>query len=227
MIEFTPKFSPNSRYMLRDRDEVAYFETNGGAPEAPLIDWALQFVRPEQSFIDVGAHIGTWTQHFAQKCARVVAFEPQRSTFERLRQGLAKATLPPSMHGVTLHNVALGRSGEGRLYITTEDGGGSTLMPHRAMGNPIAIENVDCGELDDYTFYDVGLVKIDAEGMESSIIEGGNWMLREHRPVLLFEAWLHDWYKNDRIRLIETVVNMNYKVQPVAGWPEMLLGTPY
>jgi len=81
---FRPAFSPGSCYLLRDAEEEAYFARHGGAPEAPLIDWATQFIALDETFVDIGAHVGTWTQHFALKCKQVHAFEPQQTTYERL-----------------------------------------------------------------------------------------------------------------------------------------------
>src|SRR5580700_98147 len=93
MRAFHPAFSPRSCYLLRDEVEEAYFAKHGGAPEAQLIGWATQLIRPDQSFIDVGAHVGSWTQHFAQKCKRVYAFEPQSTTYARLCGGVQLARL--------------------------------------------------------------------------------------------------------------------------------------
>lgn len=219
-LVFCPAFSPEARYLLRDQDEASYFARHGGAPEARLIDWATQIVRADQSFIDVGAHIGTWSQHFAQKCRRVYAFEPQRSTFERLREGIRRAGL----RNIDCYDVAVGACGELDLHVVSSDGGGSTTRYRDELGPDLIVERVRGGQLDDYTFEDVGLIKIDVEGAEGDVLRGAiRTLVTHHHPTLLLEAWLHDWYADERATLIAQVEALGYHVRPVMNCPEMLL----
>jgi hypothetical protein len=110
---FRPAFSPRSCYLLRDADEEAYFASHVGAPEAALIAWATQFIGKDQVFVDVGAHVGSWAQHLARSCKEVHAFEPQRSTYDRLREGVRLAEID----NVVCHDVALGGRGEVELHV--------------------------------------------------------------------------------------------------------------
>ena len=217
---FRPAFSPGSCYLLRDAAEESYFAGNGGAPEARLIAWAVQFIRSDQTFIDVGAHVGTWAQHFAQKCRRVVAFEPQPSTYARLIEGVRLA----SLQNITCHDIALGATGEVDLHVVSIDGGGSTLHHRSELGNALAVERVRAAQLDDYEFENVGLIKIDAEGAEAAILRGAAKTLEAHRyPTLLLEAWTHDWYADSRAALIKQLEDLGYRVQSVMNCPEMIL----
>ena len=143
---FRPTFSPGSCYLLRDAAEEAYFSRHGGAPEAPLIEWATQFIAHDETFVDIGAHVGTWAQHFALKCKQVHAFEPQPSTYERLLGGARLAKL----RNVTCHDVALGSQGELDLHIVSVDGGGSTLRHRQELGSVLGVERVRCAQLDDF-----------------------------------------------------------------------------
>ena len=216
---FRPAFSPRSCYFLRDADEEAAFTSSGGAPEATLITWATSLIEPGQTFIDVGAHVGTWAQHFATKCRTVHAFEPQLSTYARLREGVKIAELGAV---VTCHAVALGARGKVDLHVVSGDGGGSTLRHRPELPPEIGVERVRAGQLDDYTFEDVGLIKIDVEGYEIDVLRGAVKTLAEHHPRLLLEAWTHDWYARDRVELIAYVESLGYRVQPIADRPEML-----
>ena len=221
MRVFHPAFSPRSCYLLRDEAEEAYFAKHGGAPEAQLITWATRFVTRDQTFVDVGAHVGSWAQHLAQHCKQVFAFEPQRETFDRLLEGVRLAGLD---RNVACHEVAIGARGEVDLHVVSIDGGGSTLHHRSELPPAIAVERVSAVQIDDYTFERVGLIKIDAEGAESSILRGATRTLEAHfYPVLLLEAWRHDWYAAERTALIAQVEAIGYRVQPVADWPEMLL----
>lgn len=219
---FRPAFSPRSCYLLRDAAEEAYFAQHGGAPEAALISWATQFIRKDQVFVDVGAHVGTWAQHFAQVCRQVHAFEPQRSTFERLCEGARLAELS----NVVCHDAALGARGEIDLHVVSADGGGSTARHRRELGEVLAMERVRAAQLDDFGLEDVGLVKIDAEGLEIDILRGATRLLETQRPTLLLEAWDHDWYARERAELVEYVKSIGYGVVPIHNWPQMLLVEP-
>ena len=220
---FRPVFSPRSCYLLRDADEVAAFAASGGAPEATLIAWATSLIAPYQTFIDVGAHVGTWAQHFATTCRSVHAFEPQQSTYDRLREGVRLAKLGDV---VTCHNTALGARGEVDLHVVSGDGGGSTLRPREELPSVLGVERVRAKQLDDYDFEEVGLIKIDVEGCEMDVLRGAIKTLEEHRPKLLLEAWTEDWYACDRTELISYVERLGYRVEPVPDRPEMLLAEP-
>jgi len=221
-LPFRPAFSPRACYLLRNAEEEAFFTQRGGAPKAKLIDWASRFVEPHQTFVDIGAHIGTWTQHFAQKCRHVHAFEPQRSTFARLSEGVKRAELGDA---VTCHDVALGVRGEVDLHVISEDGRG-TLRQRSELPPVISVERVRSQQLDDFTFDEIGLIKIDVEGYELDVLRGAIKTLAEHRPHLLLEAWTADWYDLDRAALIGYVESLGYRVQPVLDWPEVLHAEP-
>lgn len=219
---FRPTFSPKSYYLLRDGDEERYFEKAGGAPEATLIDWATGLIEPDKVFVDVGAHIGSWAQHFAGVCAKVHAFEPQKSTYARLCEGVRLAGLS----NITCYDCALGGQGEVDLHVVSVDGGGSTLHPRPELGATLSIEKVRYAQLDDFDLGHVGLIKVDAEGSEGNVLKGAKRTIEMYRPRLLLEAWLHNWYSQDRADLIKFVEELGYKVEPVNGWPEMLIAEP-
>ena len=221
-VVFRPAFSSAACYILRDQKEVAYFASHGGAPEAELIEWARQFIAHDETFIDVGAHVGTWAQHFALKCKQVHAFEPQPSTYARLHEGVRLAKLS----NVICHDVALGGQGEVDLHVVSVDGGGSTLRHRQELGAVLAVERVRCAQLDDFEFDNLGVIKIDAEGFEIDILRGAAKTIEKHRPTLLLEAWDHEWYARERAELIAHVVGLDYGVVSVQGWPQMLLVEP-
>ena len=219
---FRPSFSPRSCYLLRDAEEEAYFSRSGGAPEAKLIDWATQFIGHDETFVDIGAHVGTWAQHFALKCKQVHAFEPQHTTYERLRDGAKLAKLS----NITCHEIALGTTGDVDLHIVEQYGGWSTLRHRAEIGKVLCTEKVRGAQLDDFSFDNVGLIKVDAEGFEIDILRGAVKTLEKHRPTLLLEAWDHEWYARERAALLEYVVELGYGVVPVSGWSQMFLVEP-
>jgi FkbM family methyltransferase len=213
----------NVAYLLRDQEECAYFAASGGSPEQPLIDWAKQFLSPDRSFIDCGAHIGTWSVQFAPHCNQVHAFEAQRSTFYRLCGDVALN----DCENVTAYHAAMndGTREWEDLRIVSVDGGGSSIHPaHPSSVSALAFEKVPARCLNQVLASDVGLVKLDVEGAELATLKGAQQMLRRnHWPRLLFECWRHDWFRAERAALFEFVGSLGYQILPITGWPEMFL----
>lgn len=227
-IEFRPAFSPKSCYLLRDQAEVDYFAGAGGAPEAGLIEWARTLIKPNEIFIDVGAHVGTWAQDLAQHCERVYAFEPQMETWGRLIQGALSANL-----NVECFNAALGRHPAAcvPLSIVSVDGGGSTLRHRAELGPVLRTTEVVQWTLDwfltsEKCSHRVGLIKLDVEGSELDVLMGAVKTIAMHQPIILAEAWLHDWFVGGRQALWFYLESLRYKVGLAPGWPEMLLARP-
>jgi FkbM family methyltransferase len=127
---------------------------------------------------------------------------------------------------VHCYECALGGQGEVDLHVVSVDGGGSTLQPRPELGPSLSIEKVRHAQLDDFDLGHVGLIKIDAEGSELNVLRGAQRTIAMYRPRLLLEAWLHNWYADQRLELIKFVESLGYKVEPVNDWPEMLIAEP-
>jgi len=143
-----------------------------GIYEYPLIEWCQQYLRKTGTFIDVGAHMGTYSIILSPYCKKVHSFEAQDDTFDNLNEGI-KAN---SIDNIVSHNIALGsNSGEMTLKHVSEDGGGSSLLTNisELTGTQIlSEETVTVEKLDEYSLDDIMLIKIDVEGFELEVIEG-------------------------------------------------------
>lgn len=63
--------NPCAEYMLAN-----------GIYEYNLIKWCEQFLDKNSTFVDIGAHIGTYTILLKDHCKQLYTFEAQRSTFD-------------------------------------------------------------------------------------------------------------------------------------------------
>ena len=241
MIAYTPSNTRAKKLIVMDEAERRWFESLNGAPEWALIDWSRQLLLQRDEyhrvFLDVGAHCGTWALNLAETASHVFAWEPQRRSFFRLAGGIVLNDHLESR--ITAFHEGVDQGGQDftfrTLAIINEDGGGSSFeRVTPAHHIPIRTEEVVCGSIDSrmesYEFYGrVGLIKVDVEGLEVEVIEGAKYVLKRHRPHLLIESWSA---KRDvesaarEVRLVDRLVELDYRVVRVTGYPEMILGEP-
>jgi FkbM family methyltransferase len=153
------------------------------------INFLRGLLRPGQHAIDVGANYGVYTLSMAKAVGptgSVWAFEPASSTAAFLAQGIAINEFTQ----VVLEPSALSRQG-GTAQLTLNDN--SEVNALARAGDPAAAtETVRVVTLDEclqrYGWQDIELLKIDAEGEEANIIEGGRQFLEQLSPLILYEV---------------------------------------
>lgn len=218
-------------YILVNDDQVDYFSSvPGGTPEAPLIEWATQFLKPGKTFIDVGAHCGTWSLFMAAFADEplVVSFEAQLSTYYQLCGGIA---LNGFQHIITAHHVALGKEPSAMLLnIVNADGGGSSIqpLPTHTPDKVIRSELVDVDTLDRFGIQNVGLIKIDVEGNEANVLRGARKTIERDKPTILLESWdpkVRFWAEDLRKDTLSVLLELGYDVIQTT-WPDMMLAEP-
>lgn len=201
-----------------------FVSQSGGEPEHSLILWIKEnFLHADWAFVDAGAHVGTYTLHFAPHCRAVYAFEPQRSTYHRLAGGVALAGLD----NVYAHNTALGDEG-GRALLRRQwdDGGMSTIASDIPHAGPFPTEEVPVNMLDWYGIERVGLMKIDVEGSELAVLRGARQTIqRSGFPRLLIELWPDGWFTERREAVRAELTRLGYKIDPIPNYSHMFLAT--
>ena len=175
------------------------------APDSPQLitpyvlaeqhDWfedEIGFLRhlllPGERAVDVGANYGLYTLSMAKavgSTGAVWAFEPASSTSEFLEQSIVANNFPQ----IVLERSALSREC-GTAQLTLNDNCELNSLV-RGEGSDRAGETVRLVTLDDclqrHGWKQIDLLKIDAEGEEASIIEGGRRFFAEQSPLILFE----------------------------------------
>jgi FkbM family methyltransferase len=152
------------------------------------IEFLRRLLRPGQKVIDIGANYGVYTLTMAQAVGQtgcVWAFEPASNTAKMLADGIAAN----GFSQVILEQCALSSaSGTARLFLN-EHSELNSLAP----GGPItsASEAVSVVTLDDcmkiQDWQDIDFVKVDAEGEESKILNGGKRFFKELSPLVQYE----------------------------------------
>jgi FkbM family methyltransferase len=126
--------------------------------------------------VDVGAHVGLWTRVLARMFDEVIAFEPVPEHIECFRKNTEH------LSNVKLYPWAVGSRGNGGITIATVPGNSGNAHANVG-GGPY----VKCCQLDTMNLPPVDFLKIDVEGYELFVIEGGRDLIRRDKPVIVCE----------------------------------------
>ena len=223
MESFTDKLSKH-KFVMASGNECAEHIKEHGIFEWPLIQWCEQFCSKDKLFLDIGAHMGTYSIHLSEFSKTVYAFEAQHSTYEGLIEGIKLN----DRDNIIAVNVGLSnREGEATLHKVSPDGGGSTILSDVAAHiNPdFKTETIELRTLDSYNLDNVGFLKLDVEGSELDVLKGAELTLsRSGWPKFIFEAWPDAWYTQQRQELMSYIVGMyRYNITPISGVNNMYL----
>lgn len=167
--------------------------------EVSEIKFAKRFIRPEMIVFDIGAHIGYYSVLFADMVengsGHVHCFEPTPSTFRRLQDNIYINRF--SHETVSLHNVGLHKRNvelEFQVYDPKLYSGLNTFGKRAVKldGKEICPEtrSMQCITLDDFAREEnlerADFIKIDVEGFELNVFEGGRQFLKSSSKSDLF-----------------------------------------
>jgi FkbM family methyltransferase len=154
----------------KTRDIIA----SGVAYQGDRLARALPLVRRRGLALDVGAHIGMWAVQLAAVFDRVHCFEPHPDSLAALRDNVAGL-------GVMVTGCALA-SRHGLACLES-----AGLGAHITASGLTSGTWVEMRRLDNFGFRDVDFIKIDVEGFETFVIQGGEETIRRDRPVIVLE----------------------------------------
>ena len=159
-----------------------------GLYEREELDILFNFLSPlaaefaEGLAFDIGANIGNHALYFAKRFKAVHAWEPNPSTYELLKFNTQWAG------NVTPHPYGLGDA-KGRFELIEHPdnlGGSSIRIGNRSSGQvvPIQVETLDEQNV---ATGDLCFMKIDVEGFEANVLNGGINTILVRQPLIVFE----------------------------------------
>ena len=161
-----------------------------GSFEAAEYRFVAQFVKSGMTCLDIGANQGIYTILLCRRAGssgRVVAFEPIPFLTKRLHNNLMINRCP----SYTIEQIAVGREEAMSEFHIALDGRESYSALGPSSDDRSTTLIVPVTTLDKYLEREylkrVDFIKIDAEGAELHILEGGKHLLEEMRPTLLCE----------------------------------------
>ena len=187
--------------LIDDGDAIARMTKNGKSWEpATRAIWGA-LVRPGDMVIDVGAYTGVYSIASALIGAKVIALEPHPANFRRLRDNAAINSVRIEM----IEAAASDCRGDQYLYVKRDaEAICDTASLEAEFGVGVGVKSV---RIDDLRLCArVGLIKIDVEHHEASVLRGGLRTVASHRPAIVAEV-LND---HDREMVDAVMAGMGY-----------------
>lgn len=185
---------------------------------------------PDERFVDCGAYDGDTMRSFLAENpgfrGRALAFEPDRTSFERLASW--RAALPePTRSSVDVMRAGVGAR---RETLTFQDGGGTGSSIAGGAGSASAVSEIDIVPLDEVALgLRPTLLKVDVEGFEPAVLEGARELVSSFAPTMalcVYHRQDHPW----RIPLAVAALHPGYRFTLrsycLDGWDLVLYCVP-
>ena len=204
-----------------------------GAFERSTVITLEKLVKSGDVVFDIGANIGAHTLGLARSvgpAGRVFAFEPTEFAFQKLQQNLS---LNPELQARTFPRQLL-LAASPMQEVPQEifaswplEKDGPVHPKHR--GRPVSTRNAAVDTLDRFVAREnldrLNLIKIDVDGHELPVLQGGLTVLKQFRPVLLMEMspYVHSEEHNSFPALVALLRDAGYAIQHAATWARLPL----
>jgi FkbM family methyltransferase len=179
--------SPIGTFHCFEPDRVTDHLRRFGAHTRNELAMVLSFLRPGDTAIDVGAHIGTFSVPMADRVGRsgkVYSFEGSAETFGLLQRNVEAN----DVHGIIEAKWAVVTDRPGHYEsVSKKANSGATFFRDACQ----AEDRPPCVVMDPWFSANgtrVDLIKVDVEGMEWQVLAGCRQLLRRFRPVLYVEV---------------------------------------
>ena len=178
---------------------------------------------PDGLVLDIGANLGTFCVPLARKIPKLKfhAFEPQRL----ISYQLCANVIINSLDNVYTYELALSNKDTSIDFempnYAAETNIGAFSIDNEARNNEYecstvnTTDRIDLIPLDFLTFDNIRLIKIDVEGHELEVLQGGLETIKANNyPPIIFEAWTwKPWYQEKRKALLDYLEGLGYQIQ--------------
>mgnify|MGYP000851900058 CR=1 FL=1 len=176
-----------------ERHDFTHWQIYAGYPECHFM--AFQMCKIKSGIVlDIGSHIGVFSLKVAQfkrinnlKKLNIHAFEPCNETFENLSKNISINQLESFIY--TKKYALSNLNKESWIEKNSSNSGGNRI---NLIGNKNSenFEKIITKRLDDHNFDDesIKFLKIDTEGHEIDVIEGGKNTIEKFKPSIFLEV---------------------------------------
>jgi len=204
-----------------------------GAFERSTVITLEKLVKPGDVVFDIGANIGAHTLGLARSvgsAGRVFAFEPTDFAFDKLQRNLA---LNPELQARTyprqvLLAAAPAEDAPNEIFASWPLVKDPAVHPkHR--GRLVTARNATVDTLDRVVAREcidrLNVIKIDVDGHELPVLQGGLAVLTKFRPILVMEIspYVHAEEHNSFPALVALLRDAGYTIQHASTWAPLPL----
>lgn len=215
----------------RPTDGIGGSIARTGVFELVVTEALFRLAEPGELAIDAGANIGYMSGVLAVRVApggRVLAFEPHPEVFEELQTNISRWASNPAVAPIEARRIALSDApGRGELVVGEEfatNSGVASLAAGAAQADAAVMRwPVELTTLDEAVgaAARVGVMKVDVEGHEASLLRGAARLLSEGRiRDIVFEA--NDGYPSPVSDTLEAFGYRIYALVPTLLRPRAL-----
>jgi FkbM family methyltransferase len=224
-------------YSQQKKDFLNYFQTNNltyalfpkdNAVSSSIIEgwqyefYLFEFLKKNQietlgkEIVDIGGNNGSFAIDFAHLVGddgKVFTFEAQRIIFQQLCCNL----FLNGLSNVYAKNIAIGNKNEiVKIEVPNYFDEGDVNFGAAEIKLDNQGEDIECKRLDDFTFNDVKIIKIDVQGYEKNVILGAQETIKKHRPYIFieFENHLLEKFGTNEDELREQIESLGYIMKP-------------
>ncbi|MBS3148525.1 FkbM family methyltransferase [Candidatus Woesearchaeota archaeon] len=124
-------------------------------------------ILPNDTVLEIGAHIGTFTILASKKAKKVYSFEPYPENFNLLKENLA---LNKITNVAPIRKAITEKNGTSELYISNINTGSHSIFPKSEKDNSVTVETTSLPDvMRTHKIKKIGLLKVDCEGAEYPI----------------------------------------------------------
>jgi FkbM family methyltransferase len=179
--------------------------------------------KPDGQVLDIGANLGTFCVPLARKIPALEfhAFEPQRI----VNYQLCANVIINSLGNVYTYELALSNK-EVDVELAMPDYTKETNIGAFSVDAEVRKNEYECSTvnttdkiqllpLDLLAFSNVKLIKLDVEGHELEVLQGGLETIKANNyPPIIFEAWTwKPWYQEKRKALFDYLESYGYEIE--------------
>ncbi len=197
-------------------------KTSLGTYELPIQQALSDYLKPGDTFYDIGANVGFFSivaANLVKQDGRIYAFEPSPKNAADLRHN-AKINNFSNIN--VIEKAVSSETGEGKLLIGDYCGAYSlstTGSFSRVVAkNEITVEVISIDNLlDMHELTPPDVVKIDVEGAEKDVLQGMVQTIEQFHPIIIYEIddKVRDSYEHKQQQVDSFMRALGYKIIPL------------
>jgi len=177
----------------------------------------LSEIKPGMTILDIGSNIGYYAileSNLIGTTGKIYSIEPSPINFKLLEENLKLQ----KMNNFKIFNLAIGNKNDKLEFLISEKSNWSKIKEDSdIIGKndtiitvPVKSLNLFCKE---NNLEKIDLIRMDVEGYEEKIIEGGKEILKNIKPILMIE--IHKMYlgKERTIKILKELNELGYEIK--------------